>query len=462
MGYFNYFIKCIIRNIAYKLCKPKVFCTIILSVAILLILHSTGYCADWTDGEIEACLDGLSTITSNQGTIISQLSSMGVNVSDIENELRNINQDIETIKTSLNTIDASILGVKNRLDTVITRLETVNTNISNIYNKLDTNQKELLNKLDLNNEKVLTELEEIKNILVGSSEETTELFLKQDNSYYYLPNPNGSSVVTKVYSSNPGNGRNLVGSHFKHFSNDTDFIFEKGYTYTVTLQIQNAYSGGGRFYYTYDNISVGNEIKVNYLGTFTQSSFSFTITPVRDGVISLLAENFGPFWKEQAHYTISKVPNGSLSSIGDNLNNVNDSINQGNQLQQEQNDFLKQETSDDDVSVDGFNSVDSNDITSDGLSGVFTNIYNSINSWSSKDINLPIPYTNKSITIPANYTYDMLNSFGGGWIIIFINSIYYFIVARFIIYSITSIINSIKSGSILETDNKNNITTDML
>lgn len=151
-----------------------------------------------------------------------------------------------------------------------------------------------------------------------------------------------------------------------------------------------------------------------------------------------------------------------ISGLTSSIDKNNDLQQESNQLQQEQNDFLQQESSDSDVSIDGFNSVDSNDITSSGLTGVFTNIYNSINSWTSKDIKLPIPYTNTNITIPANYTYNMLNSFGGAWIITFISSIYYFIVARFIIYSITSIINSIKSGSILETDSKNNITTDML
>ena len=56
----------------------------------------------------------------------------------------------------------------------------------------------------------------------------------------------------------------------------------------------------------------------------------------------------------------------------------------------------------------------------------------------------------------------MLSRFGGGSLITIISTVYYFIVGRFIIYSITGIINSIKSGSILETDSKNNITTEML
>lgn len=133
-----------------------------------------------------------------------------------------------------------------------------------------------------------------------------------------------------------------------------------------------------------------------------------------------------------------------------------------NKLQQEQNDFLKKEPGDSDVAVGDFSSVDSNDITSSGLSSVFTSIYNSISSWKSKDIELPIPYTNTSIKIPANYTENMLKTSGGTWLITFISTIYYFVVGRFMIYSITKIINDIKSGKILDTESSSNITTDML
>lgn len=152
----------------------------------------------------------------------------------------------------------------------------------------------------------------------------------------------------------------------------------------------------------------------------------------------------------------------SLNQSNDLQQQQNQLQNQQNQLQQEQNNFMQQETQDSSVDIGGFNNVDSNDITSSGLTGIFNNIYNSISSWNSKDIKLPIPYTNTSITIPANYTYNMLSSAGGSWIINFISAVYYFIVGRFLVYSITNIINSIKSGKILETDNKNNITTDML
>lgn len=445
MAYFNYFIKCIIRNIAYKLCKPKVFLTVLLSVVILFVLHSKGYCADWTTSQINQLLTDLNGIITDLKTANSYLSSIEIDVSSISN-------DIAETETLLNNIKSDTSNISTNLNTLLTNIYTVNSTLSNIYQQNN-----------IYYESVTNQLEEIKKILTGSSEEISELFLKQDNSYFYLPNPNGSSVVTKVYSSNPGNARNLVGSHFKYVSGDSDFLFEKGYTYTVTLQIQNASSGGGRFYYTYDTLVVGNDIKVNYIGSFTQSSFNFTITPIRDGVITLLAENFGPFWKGQAYYTISKVPNGSLSSIGDNLNNVNNSINQGNQLQQEQNqlqqeqnDFLK----DDNVGVDSSTlpSDTTENITSDGFNSIFQQLYTTFTSGSAQDVVITIPFTNKSFTINAKSVYGGANL---GFIKTIIESFWYFVISYFIVQDIGKKINKIKSGDI-EHVQETNIKEDIL
>lgn len=63
MGYFNYFIKCIIRNIAYKLCKPKVLLTVLLCVIVLFFcFKSYGYCTEVpVDGTVE--IEG--TVTTN-------------------------------------------------------------------------------------------------------------------------------------------------------------------------------------------------------------------------------------------------------------------------------------------------------------------------------------------------------------------------------------------------------------
>lgn len=161
-----------------------------------------------------------------------------------------------------------------------------------------------------------------------------------------------------------------------------------------------------------------------------------------------------------------KQINSSLATLLEQQNKLQEENNklqqEQNQLQEEQNNFLKQDTSDSDVSVDNFSDIDSNDITSEGLTGIFNTIYNSVVSWKSKDIVLPIPFTDKSVVVPANYVENMIQKTGATWVSTLVHSVYYFIIGRFIVYSITKIVNSIKDGSILNTGNDSNITTDML
>lgn len=440
MGYFNYFIKCIIRNISYKLCKPKVFLTVLLSVCILFCLKHYGFCA-LSDGDYEMITDGFATITNNQGVMISQLSSMGVNVTDIENELIEINNMLSGISSTSENISSKLTSIYNKI-------ETLNTNILNIYNTLETNQQELINTLETNNAEIQFQLNDLKNLLIGGETETQNVKLSSFSFGNITPSLGGSGNYT--ITSSPIN----VG--FTTFK----YTFEKGYTYDFvrTSGGKGAYS---RIMGTMDSVVVGGSsfnLTFLYDGAVDNASFSFT--PKKSGTMTIVVNN--PTGISGTIWTITKKASGSLSNINNTISQGNQLQQEQNQLQQDQNNFLKQETSDTDVSIDNFNSVDANDITSSGLSGIFTSIYNSINSWSSKDIVLPVPFTNKSFTIPANYTHNMLSSVGGGLLITIISTVYYFIVARFIIYSVTGIINSIKSGSILETDTKTNITTEML
>ena len=95
MGYFNYFV--LLEILLINCAKPKVFLTVLLSIMILFGLKHYGFCA-LSDLDYEMIADGFSTITTNQGTMLL-LSSVGVDVSQISDELRNINLDIEQLKT---------------------------------------------------------------------------------------------------------------------------------------------------------------------------------------------------------------------------------------------------------------------------------------------------------------------------------------------------------------------------
>lgn len=445
MGYFNYFIKCIIRNISYKLCKPKILFTILLSVIVLFSLKHFGFCA-LDDPDYEMISDGFSTLTTNQGTLITQLSLIGVDVTQISDELRNINLDIEALKGTTSNIDDNLL-------TLLNRVNSLNTNILNIYNRLDSNQKELLSTLNSNNDeiiselktenqKVLEELQQLRDALVGSEASPVS------STYLGLKNVN---IGGTVY-----NGCAVI-----------EIPMEYGYTYKINLTYTNDVNSDV-FVSSYLS-----DVLVSNTSTVLPGSFKWHGRVGSDQTVtySLTTREYQKKYLYLSWGTAfdSVSVTASIEGMVDAVDRTNQGIQEGNQLQQEnnqlqqeQNDFLQQETSDNDVSVDSFNSVDSNDITSSGLTGIFSTIYNSINSWNSKDIVLPIPFTDKSLTIPSNYTNNMLSRVGGGSLITIISTVYYFLVARFIVYSVTGIINSIKSGSILETDTKNNITTEML
>lgn len=444
MGYFNYFIKCIIRNITYKLFKPKFLFVILLTILILFGLKHFGYCA-LSDLDYQMISDGFSTITSNQGVIITQLGNIGVDVSDLQNTLNSINTDISKIEENTsNTFDCLV--------SIYQQINTLNNNITSLMNTVNSNHEELINQLKSDNEKVLNELEEIKSILIGNTETFNNFYFKSNGDLWFDTFAGTSNNSKIAYSSN-ATGEYYYYQLFKvqDLSTSSDYVFEKGYTYTITSNVVQNFAGTGNFYYTYDNISYNNEINYYYLGKFSQNSLSFTFTPTRTGTINFFVDNFGPFWKDMCHYTIERTPNGSLSSINNGLNNVQDSINQ-------QGENINNSINNSDINVDSsLPTSETNDITLEGFNSIFNTLYNAFTGTSS-DVILPIPFTNKSITI--NYQ-NVFGGFNFGVLSSIISAFWYFIICLFIVNDIKNKINSIKAGNI-ENVQTTNIKGDLL
>lgn len=101
------------------------------------------------------------------------------------------------------------------------------------------------------------------------------------------------------------------------------------------------------------------------------------------------------------------------------------------------------------------------DPTQSGVDNIFQTIYNSFTSGTAQDIVLPIPFTNKSITIEANYLYNALQNNNANWIINIIQAFYWYIISRFIIKDIMGKIRKIKQGN-FENIQNSNIKEDML
>ena len=137
------------------------------------------------------------------------------------------------------------------------------------------------------------------------------------------------------------------------------------------------------------------------------------------------------------------------------------------QTQQETNNKLDSmentinDSSVDDITSDTLPSDSTTDVTADGVNGIFTSIYNAFCTGTAQDIVFPIPFTNKNITLSANYVTNMLTNANATFVITLIQAFWWYLISRFIVKDIMNKINSIKSGNI-ENIEETNIRGDML
>lgn len=369
MDYFNYFIKCIIRNISYRLCKPKVLLTVLLSVSILFGLKHFGYCA-WDEGDIYACLEGFSVITNNQGVMISQLATLGADVRDIETKL-------DTVNTTLSNISTDTNNIAEKLYYISQDIEDINTNILNIYNSLEKNQQELISELQTENQKVLDELQQLRDALVGS--EATPI----------------SSTKLGSVSVNVG-GTNYSGISV------IEIPMEYGYTYTINLTYKNTSSKDqGVLYMFYDKYINNTSEVINSKFKWANHIYANSTTNIKITTRDYQNKYLYLFWDQ--YLTDVKVT-ASIEGVVDVIDRTNQEINtgiqEGNQLQQEQNNIL----TNDEVNTDGlqFAQDNTNNPTSEGFDTLFMTIYNAFCNSTSSPLTVNLPFVNQTFTISPN------------------------------------------------------------
>lgn len=400
-------------------CSKKFIFVILFTFFILFAFASTVR-AEWTDTDIENVQNALATITGNQGVVISQLQSIGVNVTDCETMLNRVNDTLKTLKTDTSNINKKLTDITNTIN-------LINTNITNIYNTLNANQQQLLQQMKKDNENIMNELSQIKDILAGASEDSGDLFAK-NHSIYHLNKEPGSSSSTYTVSSS---GYSIQSFSYRNATTNQDYTFQKGSNYTVKIsKILTSNSSTARIYYTFDDVSVGKDIYLNYAGTFSQSNYSFTFTAKSDKVTFFITDTTA-FWGNMVRYTISKS-----TSVNDTLNNLDNSINNTTNT-----------IKDDNVNADVSSLPQDNtqDITEDGFNNIFTQLYNTFTSSEAKDLVITIPFTQKSFIINASNVYGSANL---GFVKTLIEAFWYFTISYFIVKDIGHKINKIKSGDI--------------
>lgn len=406
-------------------------------MVILCLFHASAHAEAWTDEEITLLQERLDKVYL---ALIEQLNDLEKIKNFSESEVARlewINGNLSSIKDTMISLNITTQDIQSKIYDITEQLTTLNSEIMDIYNTLEQNQQELLSALDEDNKQVLEELNMIRDSINGSEEEEVTF----NDLGTIVPSVSASDWKLKCISLN----------------------YETRYTYTVTVTYRNYYDGV--IYttaYFNDNLLPSGfnpsdySFKSSKLGDVPPNSSGYVFT------FDVPSSNPNYIYLSWGYLIQDIKVTRKILGIAEIINKNNETQQENNQLQQEQNNFLKQDTSDSDVSIDGFSNIDSNDITSSGLTGIFNTIYNSISSWNSKDISLPVPFTNKSILIPANSVESALQRSGATWVLNLIHAVYYFIVSRFMIYSITNIVNSIKGGNILNTGGSNNITTDML
>lgn len=126
----------------------------------------------------------------------------------------------------------------------------------------------------------------------------------------------------------------------------------------------------------------------------------------------------------------------------------------------ETNNFLKNtDTADSDYGFSSDNGT--NDVTSDGLNSIFTTFYNCFANAEDKDIVFPLPFVNKSITIPSKFLENTLKAHGFKFVVDLARTVWLFAISCFIIKDVSNYVDKLKTGEILSKSDTN-IKTDIL
>ena len=184
--------------------------------------------------------------------------------------------------------------------------------------------------------------------------------------------------------------------------------------------------------YTYKGITYRMPLNSGFLSSWSSENFVLEIPRTslltnvnieNDESVSFALRVTGDYIAEQV-YSLGSYTFSLSSSEQEQIQSDSDKAVQGQILetQQETNNKLDNldntiNNSNVDFSSSDLPSDSTQDITADGVNGIFTSIYNAFCVGNAQDIVFPIPFTNKNITLSANYVSSSLTTAGAGFII---------------------------------------------
>lgn len=95
------------------------------------------------------------------------------------------------------------------------------------------------------------------------------------------------------------------------------------------------------------------------------------------------------------------------------------------------------------------------DPTESGVNNIFSTLQSAFTTGTAQDIVVPVPFTNKTFTIPANLTINVLNGSQFSWVKTIIEAFWWYIIAKFIVQDISNKVRGIKSGNVENIQNDN-------
>lgn len=253
---------------------------------------------------------------------------------------------------------------------------------------------------------------------------------------------------------------------FKVYGDESDFVFLHDITEGQPTDI---FSSNGinssminlKEYY----ISLDGQISYRYLKNIDNNIYYYSV-PV--------TSFFGRYKNNTDYLLVLSYPSGSkqytwttsFSSSGitiqeENINTqIENSINNLNQSQQDINNFLLDNNYSSSNVLDNMPSSDSyTSPTDSGINSIFTSLYNAFTNPEPTTVRFVIPFTNgQYIDIASDIVTSRLDS----TILTLIQMFYWFMIARFIIKDIATYAQKAKSGAILDNNGDDNIKTDLL
>lgn len=396
------------------------------------------------------------TVTDKTSSYYTLSSTNGLRI--IENYVRSKDGSVP----SRNTFNSLASEVNERVSKY--NGNSADTTFDLFYSATDYHDIEIFsfqNVYDLNNNLVFGNSMYIPPSLGNTQEQLQNLnfsnFIINANSYTDELENNDGTLFMLFYNRSLSNSSSTEGLYpIKEIG------FPKGDIYT---DYENSTSDNMVFSYpifktgVFFNIGSTYEIrfaKKVYNSEYNIMTYEYLGEPIQFTISSNVTQDYINQLNQQ---TATSTDNDTTQELQNSIKDQTNAINNQTQSIDNINNSIT-DSSVDSSSID-LPTDNTQDPTQSGVDNIFQTIYNSFTSGTAQDIIFPIPFTDKSITLQANYIYNMLNNNNASWIITIIQAFWWYLISRFIITDIMKKIRKIKQGNFENLQNSN-IKEDML